>query len=141
MLTLTPLHREIVQEDTDIDELRDFTSLVIKIRDRNDFGINIEFERYLLYSKSDETWAGDTLKAMREAAGVPLHWLYLVEESNFLERFKERNPHLHSEWDVKHYVVVTSNDVIDVIAVKPPKVSIRSDNVRGWIRPGEERSG
>ncbi len=34
-----------------------FTSLIVRIRDENDVGINVEFRRVLLYSKTDESYA------------------------------------------------------------------------------------
>jgi hypothetical protein len=40
---LTPLHAKIVLERPDIDEVRDFPSLVVQIWDTNDAGINAEF--------------------------------------------------------------------------------------------------
>jgi hypothetical protein len=57
-----------------------------------------------------------------------------------LRDFMGRNPHVNPHWDVKHYLVVASNDVIDVISAERPIISARTDSVRGWIRPGEKRS-
>jgi hypothetical protein len=93
--------------------------------------------RYLFYSKSDESYALDTVNALAGSRGAAVHWLYAVNYSAFFEGFKERNPHLNPQWDLKHYLVATSNDIIDVIAIEPPIVSTRSDDIRGWIRPGE----
>ncbi len=137
-MKVTPLHPEITLEHPDIDEVRDFTSLVVRIRDQNDKGINVDFERSLIYRKTDERYAldHDVLVGRRVS-----HWLYETDGSEFLEDFKKRNPHIHPRWDPRHYLVVTDNDVIDVIAIKPPIVSVRTDNIRGWIRPGETRSG
>ena len=136
-MTATPLRPEIVLEHPDVDEVRDFTSLTVRIRDENDKGINIDFDRYLIYRKMDETWTldHDTLLARSGK-----HWLYEIDGSEFLEDFKKRNPHADPR-GLRHYLIVTDNDVIDVIANKPPTVSVRSDNIRGWIRPGETRSG
>lgn len=138
-MTVTPLHPEIVLEHPDIDEVRDFTSLIVRIRDKNDKGINVDFESYLIYRKTDESWALDHEAFVGD--GVNGHWLYEIEGSEFLKNFKKRNPQLNPHWDLRHYLVVTDNDVIDVIAIKPPTVSVRSDNIRGWIRLGETRSG
>jgi len=141
-LAFTPLQTDIKLEHPDIDEIRDFTSLVIRIRDTHDIGINVEFSGYLLYQKADESYSLDTVNELYEHAGPPpFHWLYEVTNSEFLTRFCERNSHLNSRWVPRHYLVCTDNDVVDVIALNAPTVSARSDSVRGWIRPGEERSG
>ena len=68
------------------------------------------------------------------------HWLYDVRESPLLRDFLDRNPHVNPSWDIRHYLVVASNDVIDVISAEQPIISARTDSVRGWIRPGEKRS-
>jgi hypothetical protein len=138
-VTFTPLHTEIVLAHPDVDEVRDFSSLIVRIRDENDVGINVDFERYLIYRKTDESFALDDVNAL-VGSGIIGHWLYEKDKSEFLEEFKKRNPHINPNWDLRHYLVVTDNDVIDVIALKPPTVWVRSDNIRRWIRPGETRS-
>jgi hypothetical protein len=135
------LHPEITLTNPNVDEVCDFTSLLIRIRDRSDRGVNIEFPSYLSYSKSDESFF-----FMRDLASKLIasenrgHWLYDVQESPLLRDFMARNPHVNPNWDARHYLVVTDNDVIDVIAWEQPIISERTDSVRGWIRPGEERS-
>lgn len=137
-MTITPLHLEIELEHPDFDEVRDFTSLVLRIRDENDKGVNVEFERYLSYRKTHESFAFDLYDLAGSTGG---HWLYEIGGSEFLEEFKKRNPQISPHWDLRHFLVVVDNDLIDVIAIEPPAVSVRSDNIRGWIRPGETRSG
>jgi hypothetical protein len=95
-MTLTPLHPEIVLDHPEFDEVRDFTSLVVRIRDKNDKDINVDFERYLIYRKMDETRALD-----HHALARPInHWLYEIEGSEFLEDFKKRNPHARPSHDL-----------------------------------------
>jgi hypothetical protein len=138
-MTFAPLFTEFVFEHPDIDEVRDFNSLVVRIRDRNDLGVNVDFRRVLLYSKTDESYALDTVNALFKAKANG-HWLYEIGESQVLDDFKERNPHIHPDWALKHYLIVTDNDIINVVAIESPTVSNRTENIRGWLRPGETRS-
>jgi|HubBroStandDraft_6_1064221.scaffolds.fasta_scaffold998349_1 hypothetical protein len=137
----TPLHTEIRLEHPGLDEVREFTSLIVRIRDENDVGINVEFQQALLYSKTDETYALDSLNEIFGSGGSD-HWLYEVDRSRVLEDFKRRNPHhMGPHWNPRHYLVITDDEVIDVIALELPTISKRTDKIRGWIRPGEVRSG
>ena len=139
-MTFTRLHTEIVFEHPDIDEVRDFTSLIVRIRDENELSINVDFRSALVYSKTDESYALNIVNALFES-GANGHWLYEIGESAFLDDFKKRNPHINPHWDLRHYMIATDNDIIDVLATEPPIISNRTDNIRGWIRPGETRSG
>jgi hypothetical protein len=135
------LYPEIALTHPDLDEVRDFTSLVIRVRDEADVGFNIEFCSYLLYSRTHESYfftcdVADELFQSEDRG----HWLYEVKESPLLQHFKARNAHINPHWDFRHYLVVVDDDVIDVIAAEQPQISERTDNVRGWIRPGENRS-
>lgn len=135
------LHPEITFTHPDFDEVRNFTSLVIRVRDEADVALNIEFRRYLLYRKTSESYffSSDVATELSRSESS-VHWLYEVQESRLLQDFKARNPHINPHWDVKHYLVVVDNDVMDIIAAEAPSISERNDNVRGWIRPGEKRS-
>jgi hypothetical protein len=136
------LHPEITLTTPEFDEVCDFTSLLIRLRDCADKGVNVEFPSYLSYSKSDESFfsIGRDLASKLIASENRGHWFYDVRESPLLRDFLERNPHVNPSWDVRHYLVVASNDVIDVISAEQPIISTRTDSVRGWIRPGEKRS-
>jgi hypothetical protein len=136
------LHPEITLTDPEFDEVCDFTSLLIRLRDHADRGVNIEFPSYLSYTKSDESFffIGRDLASKLIASENRGHWLYDVRESPLLRDFLARNPHVNPSRDVRHYLVVADNDVIDVIGTEQPIISARTDSVRGWIRPGEKRS-
>ncbi len=142
MTDLTPVYTDIVLRRPYIDDLRDFGSLVVRIRGEHDNGINIEFHKYLIYRKMNESWAIDTttLLCERIPVGERFHWLYETRESDFLGRFKEANQHRPSHWDMKHFIIVTGDDLVEVIATDPPEISERTDTIRGWIGPGEEFS-
>ncbi len=84
------------------------------------------------------------MRAIAEAMGASVSHGSKVrggQESPLLRDFKARNPHINPDWDLRHYLVVVENDVVDVIAAGQPRISERNDSVRGWIRPGEKRSG
>jgi hypothetical protein len=142
MSDLTPVYIEIILDRPFIDELRDFGSLVVRIRGKQHSGINIEFHNYLIYRKMDESWAIDTTTLLCERIPVSerFHWLYETRESEFLASFEEANQHRPSHWKLRHFIVVTGNDLVEVIAGDPPEISERTDTIRGWIGPGEELS-
>ena len=50
-----PLHSEINFNRPDIGELHDGKSLVIRIRDEDDQGVNVSFHDFLVYRKRDES--------------------------------------------------------------------------------------
>ena len=108
-----------------------------------DKGVNIEFPSYLVVHQrrmKASSSIGRDLASKLIASENRGHWLYDVRESPLLRDFLDRNPHVNPSWDIRHYLVVASNDVIDVISAEQPIISARTDSVRGWIRPGEKRS-
>lgn len=142
MSDLTPVYTEVILDRPFIDELRDFGSLVVRIRGKQDGGINIEFHNYLIYRKMNETWAIDTITLLCQRIPVRerFHWLYETRESDFLARFKDANQHRPSHWQLKHFIIVTGNDLVEIIAQDRPEISERTDTIRGWIGPGEKFS-
>jgi hypothetical protein len=138
-MRFVPLHPEITLAHPDLDEVRDFTSLVIRVRDEADVGLNIEFGSYLQYIKTHESYFFSDVATELSRSENSGHWLYEVQESPLLQDFMARNPHVNP-WDLRHYLVVVDSDVMDVIAAEEPIISERTDSVRGWIRPGEKRS-
>ncbi len=44
---------------------------------------------------------------------------------------------MHRNQNLKNFIIMTSNDIIEVLAAKPPQISMRTDTMRAWTRPGE----
>ena len=50
--------------------------------------------------------------------------LFEVEKSSFLNWFQEENYGIYQDDEIKHLVLLTSNDVVDILTDYEPKVSI-----------------
>jgi hypothetical protein len=107
---LVPLHTEIVLASCDVDEIRQFTSLRIRIRDRDDVGVNIEFKNPLAFRVYDE---GQTLldPLYVPETGFTGHWLYesdglrvspLVPRTKLRYAPKSQHQRLHHHDEQRH---------------------------------------
>lgn len=86
---------------------------------RREERVLISFNSYLSYRKSDE---GDVLKTLEEIDSVSKlgGMLYEVENSDYLQWFLDQSYGIRS--DAKQYLVLTSNDVVEVICLENPDV-------------------
>jgi hypothetical protein len=134
--TLTPLHVHLELDRPEIDLVSQFRSLIVLLRDEQNVGVMIEFKTFYMYRSRDEANFID-----EDAPRGPrsnYHWMYETSDSQCLENFKRRNQHLGLGSEVRHFIIATPNDIIDVIAYHPPEVSKRKDSIRGWtLRPEE----
>jgi hypothetical protein len=116
-----------------LDLLSQFKSLMVLVRDEND-AVKVEFETFCIYRSINESYALDLIPPT--AARDQRHWLYETDASPYLIDFRERNG--HAAFPVKHYLIMTLDSIVDVISFEGPKVSRRTDRIRGWsLRPGE----
>jgi hypothetical protein len=114
------LHREIALIEPWLDDIRLFKGLLIRIRDKTNLVINIEFPRLLAYRFAEENYALDAVPVF--SSRREFHWLYEAKNSEFLAQFCDFNPHLNPNWDLKHYVIITLNEISDVIAFDQPQI-------------------
>ncbi|MCL2892089.1 hypothetical protein [Brenneria tiliae] len=66
---------------------------------------------------------GDLLKMQEEQNGEMLAGIYTVDESIYLKWFTEQSVGIHDGESITHYLVVTSEDVIDVLSSVSPFIS------------------
>ncbi|MCL9674582.1 hypothetical protein [Citrobacter sp. MNAZ 1397] len=79
--------------------------------------IDIVFDWVHSFRVTDE---GDLLKLQDELNGQMLTGIYLVEGSEYLIWFNNQSANIHDNDEIVHYLIVTSDDVIDVLSsVKP----------------------
>ncbi len=72
--------------------------------------------------------------------GLTGHWLYESNDCEYLRTFHEQSFDMHRNQNLKNFIIMTSNDIIEVLAAKPPQISMRTDTMRAWTRPGESVS-
>lgn len=66
---------------------------------------------------------GDLLKMQEEQNGEMLVGIYTVDESAYLKWFTEQSVGIHDSESITHYIIVTSDDVIDVLSSVSPFLS------------------
>jgi hypothetical protein len=133
-MKLTAIHRDYPLVVPMLDFLSQFKSLIVLVRDEKDVAVKVEFESFCIYRSADETYALDLIPPFTEREHR--HWLYETEDSPYLLDFRERNP--HTDLPLKHFLILTLDTMVDVIAADRPRVSRRTDHIRGWsLRPGE----
>ncbi|MCE0829013.1 hypothetical protein LVQ78_23805 [Buttiauxella sp. A2-C2_NF] len=67
---------------------------------------------------------GDLLKMQEEQNGEMLTGIYVVDKSTYLEWFTDQSIGIHDGESITHYLIVTSNDVIDVLSSVTPLISV-----------------
>ncbi len=101
-----------------IDDYEGFR-ILLKGTEKTDKMLRIQFNVALAYRNSDE---GDRLKSLSEWASYEKHSLFQVDESNFIDWFLEQNYSKYKKEELVHYLIMTPNDVIDVISLEKPNV-------------------
>jgi hypothetical protein len=85
--------------------------------------LSLTFEGYLAYRKRDEGNAMRTLSDASGSGGLGKSF-YRVEDSSFLEWFEADGYGLHRAEGLVHVVVMTIDDVIDIICQKVPLIAM-----------------
>ena len=80
--------------------------------------INISFDWIHSFRVTDE---GDLL-GMLGAYGINQTGIYRVANSTYLAWFTKQSIGIHENKMIEHYVIATSNDVVDVLSVVSPKI-------------------
>lgn len=80
----------------------------------------IVFEWVHSFRVTDE---GDLLKMQGELNGSMVSGVYIVEKSNYLAWFNEQSYNIHNEDVINHYLIVTCDDVIDVLSSVSPAIT------------------
>ncbi|EBX9240329.1 hypothetical protein DRF02_24835 [Salmonella enterica subsp. salamae] len=87
-------------------------------------GVSPDFRVFFDWSHSFRvTDEGDLLKMLGEQSGKILVGIYKVEKSSYLEWFNDQSVNIRSKDNVAHYLIVTVNDVVDVLSSEPPIIT------------------
>ena len=67
---------------------------------------------------------GDLLKMQEEQNGKMLTGVYIVEKSIYLEWFTNQSAGIHDSEFITHYLIVTSDEVVDVLSSVSHLISV-----------------
>jgi len=82
--------------------------------------ILVAFEWIHSFRVTDE---GDLLKMQDDLNGQMIAGIYTVEGSHYLSWFNEQSSNIHDEESIKHYLIVTGDDVIEVLSSVSPTIT------------------
>jgi len=80
----------------------------------------------LSYRNTDESYMLRTLNHITETYGREIleHPLFIIENSSYIEWFNSQSFDIYRDYDPKHYIFLTPNDIVEVISNNPPKVMV-----------------
>jgi len=81
--------------------------------------IRVVFDWVHSFRVTDE---GDLLKMQDELNGQMLKGVYTIEGSHYLTWFNEQSANIHEGGSIAHYLIVTGEDVIDVLSSVSPTI-------------------
>lgn len=92
--------------------------------------IIVNFENSVVsYRNSDEGKRLNTLEFLNEKYGKIFYsnWSFFkVNNSLYLKWLNDETYDMYTDYNIEHYVFLTSNDIVDVLSSYPPKIRIRS---------------
>jgi len=123
------IHEIFVDTDLsrpDVVDLIDANGLRVRLKGDTGRRVLVEFKRYQVFRKRDESFAGKTIELLVDAIKPKrgFHWLYELHHSEFLSWFDEETLGVVAGPELRHFMMVTADDIIDVIATELPAVSI-----------------
>ena len=86
----------------------------------NDGRIKISFDWFHSFRVIDE---GDVIKMLNKFNGEMILGIYTLVDSEYLEWFHEQSVGLNLDGNITHYMVVTVNDVIEILSSEKPVIS------------------
>ena len=129
MQKFIPALEDIATSNTlECEELRDSSSgLVISLRRADGSKLSIHFEDHLAYRLLDE---GDALEAIHQLGKSENreNRIYIVENSEFIEWFHNQSYGVRRNDKLSHYIIFSSNDIIDVISLGAPTLKSPKKN-------------
>ncbi|WNY85078.1 hypothetical protein NNQ28_21925 (plasmid) [Cronobacter dublinensis] len=64
----------------------------------------------------------DLLKMQEEQSGQLLAGIYIVDRSGYMKWFAEQSAGIHDTEEITHYLLATSDDVIDILSSVEPLI-------------------
>ncbi len=98
-------------------------TLFVALADANGRHTYLKFDSYMAYRKLDEGDALVTLSAMRKS-GSASKCFYRVDDSDFLAWFNTERCGQSPGQPLTHYLIATTNDIIDVLSLDPPTIEV-----------------
>lgn len=86
----------------------------------NDRLIKISFDWFHSFRVVDE---GDVIKMLNSFNGEMILGIYTLLDSEYLEWFHQQSLGIHLKENITHYMVVTMNDVIEILSSEKPVIS------------------
>lgn len=126
-MSLTALHREYQLAFPKLELLTQSGSLIIFLCAQGNTRVRLTFQHFCAYRSRNETYSLDATSPLAGLRGN-YHWLYVTEDSEFLLQFRERNRHTGPNLDVKHFLILTLDDIIDVVATDCAVISAEPKN-------------
>ncbi|MGJ0190848.1 hypothetical protein ACR6A7_00700 [Pantoea sp. RRHST58] len=80
----------------------------------------VTFEWIHSFRVTDE---GDLLKMQDDLNGQMITGIYTVEGSHYLSWFNEQSANIHDGGYINHYLIVTGDDVIEVLSSVSPTIT------------------
>jgi hypothetical protein len=100
----------------------EFSSRLVITIDASAKSVRVEFPSHQLMRERDESFALRTNDELQQGR-ADSHWIYEVLESDLLEWFHEETLGVYKEQGVRHYLIATSNEYVDVLSMLDPVVS------------------
>ncbi|ASS89275.1 hypothetical protein ACTHHL_06005 [Aeribacillus composti] len=85
-------------------------------------------EGVLSYRNTDEGSLLETLNYLDQYYGTDFYsdWsLFKVKNSEYLKWFHKESCGIYESREVEHYVFLTSNDVIEILSIYPPSITVK----------------
>jgi hypothetical protein len=116
-------HRLFAEECPDLLRLSDEGRCLTLLLSANGSKFSLSFDSHLFYSKADE---GDSLRllAQMKRDGCLGSTLIQVKNSALISWFVTQSYEVRRESELSHYVVLTQNDVVNIICTEPPIVEV-----------------
>lgn len=112
----------ITIHQAEIVNILDRRTLVIELLD-GESNVEVEFDNHELYVKRNESYANRTLSMLDQAApGEGTHWIYELDRSDLLNWFHEETHGIHASAGIKHYIILTYDEVLDVLSASGPRL-------------------
>ena len=105
-----------------VDDIGGINIIAVNSRNKN-IRANINFESFYGYRNFDE---GDLWRRWKEM-GVLKSGIYVSEESDLLDWAKYQSPHQRIPEGLLNYLIVSTDDVIDILTFDSPKIDVFSD--------------
>jgi hypothetical protein len=90
--------------------------------------IKIIFEDSVMsYRNNDESYMLRTINYVSEVYGssfMKKNSIFIVENSPYIEWFNSESYDIYKDYDLRHFVFMTPNDIVEVISTYPPKITL-----------------